>query len=253
MEQLSQLLDLVKDLTKQVQALQEKKPQAPARSENCAELFAALAKAQAEIRIANESADNPYFKSRYADLESIVKASRVALSKNGLAVIQQIMAHDDGSSVLNTLLTHSSGQWIESRMRITPAKNDIQSVGSCITYLRRYCYATLVGVVAGGEDDDAEAAMAPQRLVYSKATAQIPYSPKKESLDVITREQLEELEDLLRYRPDIAQSMMDHWKLMSLADMPKSVWRVAIERARSIKLKEESAIKGIKDPSITEL
>lgn len=254
-KQIDMINDLIEHITNLSQLITTKyvKPERPMRSEQINELFGALAKAQSEMKIANESTSNPYFKSKYADLEEIVKASRPYLAKNGLAVIQQIMANEDGTSVLNTILSHSSGQWIESRMRIISQKADIQSVGSAITYVRRYSYAAMVGVVAGGEDDDGETVMAPQRQLYARGTAETPYKPREQSMETITKEQLEELEDLLAFRPDLAEMMLNHWKIQSFADMPKSAWKAAITRAREIKISDEAARSKPKDPSITEL
>lgn len=127
-------------------------------SQDLNELYGALAKAQKEMTDAKMDRKNPYFKSTYADLSSVVKASRPALTAQGLCVIQRL-TQDDGKIVLSSRMGHSSGQWIESVIRVNPPKPDIQTLGSYITYLRRYTYAALVGVVASGEDDDGESAM----------------------------------------------------------------------------------------------
>ena len=80
-------------------------------------LFSALSKAQNDIETAELNNKNPFYKSRYADLASIVKASRPALAENGLCVIQQILPGKDGQMYLHTKLGHTSGQWVESRNR----------------------------------------------------------------------------------------------------------------------------------------
>jgi len=122
-------------------------------------LYAALAKAQLEMLPAKTGSNNPFFKSKYADLASIVKASRIHLGTNGLAVIQRIVRNGSAGMTLLTRLCHASGQWIESSMTVNPPKQDIQSLGSYLTYLRRYTYSSIVGVVASEEDDDGEAAI----------------------------------------------------------------------------------------------
>ena len=122
-------------------------------------LYAALAKAQLEMLPAKTGSSNPFFKSKYADLASIVRASRKALASNGLAVIQRIVRNGSAGMTLLTRLCHSSGQWIESSMTVNPPKQDIQSLGSYLTYFRRYTYGAIVGVVVSGEDYDGEAAI----------------------------------------------------------------------------------------------
>lgn len=127
-------------------------------SESIDQLATALAKAQLEMEPAKPSSSNPFFKSKYAPLPSIVKASRPSLGKYGLAVIQRIMRQGSAGMTLLTRLCHASGQWIESSMTVNPPKQDIQTLGSYLTYLRRYNYASMVGVVTD-DDDDGEMAM----------------------------------------------------------------------------------------------
>lgn len=122
-------------------------------------LAAALAKAQGEMAAAQKSSDNPYFKSKYADLSECWESCRGPLSKNGLAVIQttEIKDGDAIGVVVNTTLAHSSGEWIRGTLFMPLAKKDPQAVGSAITYGRRYGMSAIVGIVA--DDDDGEAAM----------------------------------------------------------------------------------------------
>jgi len=128
-------------------------------SSSLEKLFTSLAKAQIEMLPAKPESSNPFFKSKYADLASIVKSSRKALGNNGLSVIQRIVRNGSAGMTLLTRLCHASGQWIESSMTVNPPKQDIQSLGSYLTYLRRYTYSSIVGVVVSGEDDDGEAAI----------------------------------------------------------------------------------------------
>ncbi len=200
------------------------------------ELAAALAKAQGEMRVASLDSENPYFKSRYADFATMVRASRPALTKYGLSVTQQIFVADDGVTMLHSILMHSSGQYLESRMRVVPAKNDLQTFGSCITYQKRYAYCALVGVTSSDEDDDGEVAMAPARIVAEKGVAiNAKYDPRKEDRDPISKDQLAELEYELAEYPDIAEQVLEGLKIQSIADMPKSKYRASVERIRTIK------------------
>ena len=116
-------------------------------------LAAALAKFQEEMRAVKKNATNPFFKSKYADLASIVDAIREPLSRNGLAY-SQLPAGDGG---LATILMHTSGEWIEETFTMRPVDQKPQSVGSAITYARRYALASLLGI-ATEEDDDGKQA-----------------------------------------------------------------------------------------------
>lgn len=133
-------------------------------SEQIQELATALAKAQGEMTLASEDKVNPHFKSSYASLGSVWDACRIPLSKNGLSIIQNPQV-ENGELFLVTMLLHSSGQWMKSKMPVTNAKNTPQALGSCITYMRRYALSSMVGI-APGDDDDANAA---QPEIKSKA------------------------------------------------------------------------------------
>jgi ERF superfamily len=126
-------------------------------SSTIGKLFEALAKAQGQIQCALKDKKNPYFKSSYADLTSVWEACKPALSENGLAVIQTV----EGTKLdmfLVTWLGHSSGEWMKSKLPLIMIKQDPQSLGSALTYARRYSLSAMVGVCAD-DDDDAEKAM----------------------------------------------------------------------------------------------
>lgn len=125
------------------------------KSEQINELAAAMAKAQGEMKGALKDSDNPFFKSGYADLASVWDSVRGPLSSNGLAVMQTT-DQADGAVCITTLLTHSSGQWISSTLRIPITKMDPQGVGSAMSYGRRYGLAAMTG--AYQVDDDGNAA-----------------------------------------------------------------------------------------------
>jgi hypothetical protein len=125
------------------------------QSQTIGALAAALAKAQASITGAVKDSANPFFKSKYADLESVWSACRKPLTDNGLSVIQTTQPTKHGTMLVTTL-AHSSGEWIRGYMPILTKDATAQSQGSGISYARRYALAALVGVYQ--TDDDAEAA-----------------------------------------------------------------------------------------------
>lgn len=126
------------------------------RSENINELAAALNKAQGEIKPAIKDANNPFFKSRYADLAAVYDVCREPLSKNGLSITQHPSAEDNKVTV-ESIVMHTSGQWMGSRLTITSKDFTPQGIGSAITYARRYALSSILGI-ASEEDDDANKA-----------------------------------------------------------------------------------------------
>ena len=125
------------------------------KSESIKNLAMALNKAQAEMGGAAKDANNPFFKSKYADLGSVIRAIKEPFASNGLSYSQFPISEADTVGV-DTILMHSSGEWIESRLLLPMVKADPQKAGSAITYARRYALQAIAGIPS--EDDDGNAA-----------------------------------------------------------------------------------------------
>ena len=138
-------------------------------SESIKELATALAVVQGQLTFAKKDSKNPFFKSNYADLESVWDACRSLLSDNGLAVMQFPGEYMDGNMALNTIITHKSGEWMSQEMSVPVSKPDAQGAGSALTYMRRYALAAVVGVVQA--DDDGNSAS--QKIIESATAQQI--------------------------------------------------------------------------------
>lgn len=122
-------------------------------SESIKTIIPALLRAQKRIEGAEKNAQNPYFKSKYADLPAVIEACKSALNENDIVALQPIQG-----GCVETILIHSSGEWLSSETNIVcKAQNDPQAYGSAITYARRYGLQSFVLMPA--EDDDSELAM----------------------------------------------------------------------------------------------
>jgi hypothetical protein len=116
------------------------------------EIATALLKAQKEMSNPKKDATNPFFKSKYADLNAVREAVIPILNNNGITVLQPII-HKEGKNFVSTILLHDSGEMMESFTEIVYSKNnDAQAQGSGITYARRYGLSSFVCV--GADDDD---------------------------------------------------------------------------------------------------
>lgn len=115
----------------------------------------ALVRAQAKIKTAALDSKNPHFGSKFASLGAVWNACNDALHENEISVLQGARSELDTYGV-DTMLLHSSGQWIREILMLKPTKNDPQGAGSAITYARRYALAAMIGVMQ--EDDDANTA-----------------------------------------------------------------------------------------------
>jgi hypothetical protein len=139
-------------------------------SENVNEIAAALAKAQGAVLGAKKDADNPFFKSKYADLASVVDAIRKAFADNCLSYVQTPCTNEKDEVGVETLLMHSSGQWIKGESFYVPVtKHDAQGFGSALTYTRRYALAAMAGVAQVDDDGNAAAATKPLKPAFAAA------------------------------------------------------------------------------------
>ena len=128
-------------------------------SESIKNLSSALLKAQRNIGAAVKGAANPFFKSKYADLGSVMEACKSALNDQGITILQPVQSDSTGDFV-ETMLLHESGEFMSSNMKLVLSKQDMQAYGSAVSYARRYSLQSLVFIPA--EDDDGERSMVRQ-------------------------------------------------------------------------------------------
>lgn len=124
------------------------------KSEQLDQLFTALAQAQSEIKHATMDCINPHYKNKYASLKSLVDVAKPVLAKYGLTVVQLAGPSDQRSVSMTTVIGHKSGQYIAETSPMPTKSDNPQSVGSSLTYARRYGLAAALGIVSD-EDDDA--------------------------------------------------------------------------------------------------
>jgi len=121
------------------------------------QISAALVLAQQAMLPLIKDSANPFFKSKYADLQAVTEACYPALQANGICVMQSAESMGLAGINIKTRLLHKSGQFIETDCAIPPAGQDPQKYGSAVTYGRRYGLQAAVGLAA--IDDDGEGAM----------------------------------------------------------------------------------------------
>ena len=144
------------------------------KSESITNLATALAKAQAEMPVAVFDATNPFLKSKYASLGAVIQASRPILAKHKLSLVQFPISgpnlglgNGDGAQGLTrptteyvgieSILMHESGEFVAERILIPlteeKGKSKVQSAGSTLTYLRRYSWASILGMYSDEDSD----------------------------------------------------------------------------------------------------
>lgn len=144
------------------------------QSNTLGELAKALTVFQAQVKAVTKDGKNPFFHSNYATLDNIIETVRAPLSNNGLSFTQ----FPTGENELLTILLHTSGEYIQSSMKMTPKDSSPQSLGSALTYARRYALSAVLGI-ATDEDDDGNAAseLKSSKPAYAPKSAVKPVAP----------------------------------------------------------------------------
>ena len=155
-------------------------------SEEIGHLSAALVKAQSEVDNAVKNATNPHFRSSYANLEAVLFTVKPILAKHDLSVVQ-FPGYEDGVCTLSTIVLHKTGEWLQSKAGAPLDKPTAWSVGSCVTYLRRYSLASICQIAQ--EDDDGSAASEPSNPKPAKQTKPAKKATKKVAKKLTKKEQ----------------------------------------------------------------
>lgn len=144
------------------------------KSESIKNISTALAVFHIKMDVIKKDAKNPFFKSTYASLSNILDAIKIPLAESDLSFSQ----HPMGENGLSTILMHKSGEWIGSHFTMKPVKNDPQGIGSCITYMRRYALAAILGLNIDEDDDGNQASGNSGNIGKSETKAELPWLNK---------------------------------------------------------------------------
>ena len=184
------------------------------KSEELTKLAPALLKAQQSIEAAHKSATNPFYRSNYADLESVIGAVKGPLNDNGIVFVQAVQ-RDELGTFIETMLLHTTGEFIMSE---TPVKSkddsDAQKMGSGITYAKRYALQAICGLPT--EDDDGNGAAKPPKKPVKPP---VKHKPAKEvDADAVAgaREELNMLIEKHKISGETKAGWLKHFKAKSI-------------------------------------
>lgn len=164
-------------------------------------LISALIKAKAEFQPIHKNKINPHYKSKYADLDSVLDAVTPALNNHGLAIIQ-LVGIVDGKTILETRLYHEGGEFTSSVFPL-PETSDPQKIGSALTYARRYSLCAILSVAAD-EDNDGNAA-SEKNTETNKGRLQLKGSTNGTAKTVVHPQDLrvKQIREILSYPRDL--------------------------------------------------
>ena len=127
-------------------------------SEETKNIFKALSDFKKDFKQPLKDADNPFFKSKYVPLDNVVQSIDNEASKHGLGYFQSTVTGENGAAGVITVITHSSGEYIEfDPLFLKADKPTAQGMGSAITYARRYSLSSAFGIASDVDDDGNEA------------------------------------------------------------------------------------------------
>jgi hypothetical protein len=191
----------------------------------CDKLMSAMAQMQAVLDMAKKDSDNPYFKSKYADLAQCLQTAKKPMADNGLSISQHCTF--DGVFVqCVSVLAHSSGQMMVSTLTIPVSKKDAQGIGSSITYARRYALSAIVGIAQKDDDGNGSVGITQEeidkRLEQQKAKEEAKAKAMAEN-----QKRLDELENWRYISADNIEVKMKNGKWVNLDDC-NLVWLNAL-------------------------
>ena len=124
------------------------------KSESIVEISKAMAKFQAEVKQPFKDANNPFFKSKYVPLESVVESITSIAPKHGISFVQWASNDENGRVGVSTMIMHTSGEYIEfDPVYMNADKNTAQGAGALISYLKRYSLSAVFGITSDQDDD----------------------------------------------------------------------------------------------------
>ena len=213
-------------------------------SEETGELAKAMAKAHGEYPRLTANALNAYNKTDFAEWDFTFKKIRPILAANGLHFEQKtIFNKEDSSLMLHSRITHSSGQWSETRTRIIPAKGDNQAYSSEVNHKRRIQGELLLGITISGEDDDGETNMLEVRKTDAEGLAHNLGVTTKQAYQTLNAFQHGEINAALKGYPDLYQDILNSFNVQSLADLPAEKYELILKRTlKNVDIRKKGTI-----------
>ena len=138
-------------------------------------LLKSLVEFNKQVKPIIKGANNPFFKSKYASLDTIQQTIREPLNANGLVVTQSNVL-SEGQLLVETRVWHSeSGESMGSIFPIIVNKQSAQDYGSAVSYAKRYSLSGLLNLIIEDEDDDGNKASDKGVTIIAEKTSEKPW------------------------------------------------------------------------------
>lgn len=201
------------------------------------EIFKALAKAQKNFEAALKGAQNPHFRSKYADLSNCVDAVRGPLNDCGIFVTQTIESVESGV-LIETVFAHESGETYQGGKLFMPvSKHDAQGYGSAITYGRRYSLLTACGVAPEDDDGNLATQAKPEKIIHTP-TGKPLVDQKRMSLIAHVAEAVKE-----RFEANDLIGAFDEYSAITDGEEKTAIWKLLPSNIRTAITKHGNSVR----------
>lgn len=222
-------------------------------SEAIINLSKALVETQKELKQPLKDAKNPFFKSEYVPLENVAEAITESATKHGLAFSQYATTTETGNVSVGTIVFHESGEYIEfPPLILKPENTKSQSIGSAITYAKRYSLSAVFGITSDKDDDGnkANGNGEPQKQPQKRNQKQAPQN--EPNVHEIVEKYVQKLEELGVKRADVVEYVCNKHNVGNMFDIQPNVLvgeikQIWLKKSNEVKAKKDTNEKGIDD------
>lgn len=211
-------------------------------SETIINLSKALVETQKELKQPLKDAKNPFFKSEYVPLENVAEAITESATKHGLAFSQYATTTESGNVSVGTIVFHESGEYIEyPPLILKPENTKPQSIGSAITYAKRYALSAIFGITSDKDDDGnkANGNSEPQKQPQKRNQKQTPQN--EPNVHEIVEKYVQKIEELGVKRADVVEYVCNKHNVGNMFDIAPNILVGEIKQIYMKKNNEQKA------------
>lgn len=212
------------------------------KSETIIKLSKSLVETQKELKQPLKDAKNPFFKSEYVPLENVAEAITQTATKYGLAFSQYATTTESGNVSVGTIVFHESGEYIEyPPLILKPENTKPQSIGSAITYAKRYALSAIFGITSDKDDDGnkANGNGEPQKQSQKRNQKQAPQN--EPNVHEIVEKYVQKIEELGVNRADIVEYVCNKHSVGNMFDIAPNILLGEIKQIYMKKNNEQKA------------
>lgn len=212
------------------------------KSETIIKLSKSLVETQKELKQPLKDAKNPFFKSEYVPLENVAEAITQTATKYGLAFSQHATTTESGNVSVGTIVFHESGEYIEyPPLILKPENTKPQSIGSAITYAKRYALSAIFGITSDKDDDGnkANGNGEPQKQPQKRNQKQAPQN--EPNVHEIVEKYVQKIEELGVKRADVVEYVCNKHSVRNMFDIAPNILVGEIKQIYMKKNNEQKA------------